>query len=150
MRVQNGKMISFDEAALRLKGAGSRMTAQRRAVLDFLEDNRTHPTAEDIVAHVQAKLGDVSPATIYNTLESLEELGLLRRIDGLEVRAHFDPDTSPHEHAICRACRKVFDVQVERLDVPHFNVEDVTIRGLCEKCAETVSVKPNHKEEIPE
>lgn len=136
---QAGGMISRDRALSRLRESGARMTAQRRAVLDVLEGNRTHPTAEDIIARVQQKLGDVSPATIYNTLESLEKLGLVRRLDGLEQKAHFDPDTSEHQHAICRNCKRVFDVSLQQVKVPGFSVEDIVIHGLCHECLGQVS-----------
>lgn len=135
MTDRSGKMICFEEAMSRLREGGARITAQRRAVLDFLEGNRNHPSADDIVIRVQQKLGDVSPATIYNTLESLLEYGLIRRIDGLEQKAHFDPDTSPHEHAICRKCKRIFDVHVDPISIPGFSVHDITIHGTCDKCS---------------
>lgn len=133
-----GTMLSPEAAAAKLKKAGSRMTAQRKAVLDILYDNRTHPTAEALISQVQEKLGFVSIATIYNTLESLVELGFVRRINGLEQRARFDPDTSDHGHAICRKCKKVWDVDSPSTlpDLPdNFQVEDILIQGVCVDCA---------------
>lgn len=132
-------MLKPDEAARKLKESGARLTAQRRAVLDILSGNRTHPTAECIQTEIRIKLGCVAPATVYNTLEVLEELGFVRRIDGLEDRAHFDPDTSDHQHAICLKCRRVWDVQPvgEPPDMPDgFTVTDILIQGTCSDCAE--------------
>ena len=114
------------------------MTAQRHAVLDILAGNRTHPTAEDIIAEVRRRLGCVASATIYNTLGSLEDLGFVRRIDGLEQRAHFDPDTSDHQHAICLKCRRVWDVASLSApdDLPEgFEVLDILVQGVCGLCA---------------
>lgn len=114
------------------------MTAQRRAVLEILSGNRTHPAAEEIVERVQERLGCVAPATIYNTLETLEELGFVRRIDGLEQRAHFDPDTSEHQHAICSKCRRVWDVaaMTPPPDLPSgFRTTDILVQGTCKDCA---------------
>ncbi|MBI2843162.1 MAG: transcriptional repressor [Armatimonadetes bacterium] len=131
-------MLTPELAAGGLRRSGARMTAQRRAVLEILSGNRTHPTAESIVSHVQSRLGYVSPATIYNTLQALEELGFVRRIEGLEHRAHFDPDTSDHQHAICRRCKRVWDVDYPQFlpGAPGgFVVEDVLIQGICAGCA---------------
>lgn len=133
-----GAMLEPELAAVRLRDSGARMTAQRWAVLEMLHGNRTHPCADEIVAQVQRKLGCVAPATIYNTLEALEDLGFVRRIDGLEQKAHFDPDTSAHQHAICQRCRRVWDVgPVEApVDLPErFVVKDVIIQGTCSGCA---------------
>jgi Fur family peroxide stress response transcriptional regulator len=132
-----GKMLKPEVAERRLRKQGARMTAQRHAVLEILSGNRTHPTAEQIVAGVRDRLGCVAPATIYNTLETLEELGFVRRIDGLEQRAHFDPDTSEHQHAICLTCKRVWDV--EPIDLPDdlpedFEVTDILVQGVCGHC----------------
>jgi len=141
MRAQHpiyGRMLQPEEAARGLREAGARMTAQRWAVLEILSGNRTHPPAEDIVLRVQEKLGCVAPATIYNTLETLAELGFVRRIDWLEQRAHFDPDTSEHQHVICSKCRRIWDVAA--MDPPpdlpdQFEVSDIIIQGKCKDCA---------------
>lgn len=139
----DGGMISRDVAASLLRETGLRMTAQRNAVLELLEGNRSHPTADAIITKVQERLGYVSAATIYNTLESLEELGLIRRIDGLEAKAHFDPDTSYHHHAICSSCKRVFDVDLGETRVPNFTVDNIVIHGLCDECkAAKYSTRP--------
>lgn len=135
-----GAMLKPEQAAVRLKQTGSRMTAQRMTVLEILSDNRTHPTADAIVHEVRNRLGCVAPATIYNTLETLEGLGFVRRIDGLEHPAHFDPDTSEHQHAICLKCKRVWDVApvAPPPDLPsEFQVSDILIQGICADCAKT-------------
>ena len=138
VRTAYGAMLDVDEAESRLREHGARFTAQRHAVLDILSGNRTHPTADELVSAVRERLGCVSPATIYNTLETLEGLGFVRRIDGLESSAHFDPDTSDHQHAICTKCKKVWDVgpTVSPPDLPlSFQVSDVLFHGVCRDCA---------------
>lgn len=130
--------MNSELAVDRLKKSGARMTAQRRAVIKLLSGNQSHPTAESIIAQVREKLGCVAPATIYNTLDALEEMGFLRRIEGLEQCAHFDPDISDHHHVICSKCRKVWDI--DAFDLPDgipegFKVIDVLIQGKCADCA---------------
>lgn len=136
-----GAMLRPEEAEAQLRQQGARMTAQRHAVLEILSGNRTHPTAEAVVAEVRERLGCVAPATIYNTLDTLEKMGFVRRIDGLEQRAHFDPDTSDHEHAICLQCRTVWDVGPAQTpaDVPQgFTVLNTLLQGICGRCAHEI------------
>lgn len=133
-----GGMLSPEEAENRLRENGAHMTAQRKSVLDVLAGNRSHPTVEAIVSAVRDKLGYVSPATIYNTLDALERLGFVRRIEGLEDKAHFDPDTSDHQHAICRNCGRVWDVDTfaEPIGLPDgFIIQNILIQGTCAECA---------------
>lgn len=133
-----GAMLQPEHAAAQLRAQGARMTAQRRAVLEILADNRTHPTAETLVAQVRDRLGCVAPGTIYNTLDTLAKLGLVRRVDGLEQKAHFDPDTSDHQHAICLQCKQVWDVSPVAMpgDLPQgFTARDTLIQGICGRCA---------------
>lgn len=131
-------MLTPREAAEELRKQGARMTAPRYAVLEILAGNRTHPTADNLVALVRDKLGCVAPATIYNTLDTLVKLGFVRRIDGLEHKAHFDPDTSVHQHAICLQCRTVYDVGpvAAPADLPEgFSLLNILVQGTCGSCA---------------
>lgn len=135
-------MLCPEQAETQLRRGGARMTAQRYAVLDALSGNRTHPTAEELVAQVREKLGCVSTATIYNTLDTLVQLGFVRRLDGLEHKAHFDPDTSDHQHAICLRCKSVWDVGPVAMPAdlpPDFNVQDTLIQGICGQCAREIN-----------
>lgn len=132
-------MLDPDLAAEELKSSGARMTAQRKAVIDILSGNRSHPTADCIISQVRERLGCVSSATIYNTLDELYELGIIRRIDGLEQRSHFDPDTSIHHHAVCLKCKCVWDVSPVCYppDLPEgFEVNDILYQGFCARCAD--------------
>ena len=114
------------------------MTAQRHAVLEILSGNREHPAVEEMAAEVRERLGCVAPATIYNTLDTLVKLGLVRRLEGLEQRARYDPDTSDHEHAICLSCRRIWDVppRDQPAELPAgFTVLSTLVQGICATCA---------------
>lgn len=121
-----------------LRASGVRMTPQRRVVLQLLDGNRTHPTAARIVEEARERLGCVSVATIYNTLDTLVGLGLVRRLDVMESSIHFDPDTSAHHHFVCRVCHAVLDVPEAAAAALSFDgghrVEDVILKGICARC----------------
>jgi len=92
------------------RGKGLKMTPQRLAVLDFLDGNTDHPTADDIFRAVKATYPTVSLATIYNTIQTLQEMGELQEVTINPERRHFDPNTAPHHHAICTKCKRIEDV----------------------------------------
>jgi Fur family transcriptional regulator, peroxide stress response regulator len=149
--VARGSVLDPDAAEALIKQSGHRMTAQRRAVIDILHNNRSHPDAEEIIAQVRSRLGCVSQGTIYNTLETLEKMGVVRRVEGLERQAHFDPDTSDHQHAICRKCGHVWDVDspLAHMNLPdEFVVESILVRGLCRNCVEQSAHSHNKSEPV--
>lgn len=128
-----------------LRAAGVRMTPQRRAVLCVLEGNRSHPSAAEIIERVRGRIGAVSVATIYNTLDKLAELGLVRRLDVMEASTRFDPDTSAHHHFVCRACGAVLDAPprfAARLaGFDGHTIEDVIFKGICSQCGSAKNPK---------
>jgi Fur family peroxide stress response transcriptional regulator len=56
---------------------GFKLTPQRLAILDFLQGNKKHPSAEDIYRSVHKKFPTMSLATVYSTLSALKEKGSL-------------------------------------------------------------------------
>jgi Fur family peroxide stress response transcriptional regulator len=92
------------------KGLGLKLTPQRLAILDFLEGNTGHPSAEDIDSALAEKFPTMSLATVYNTLETLRQKGLVRELSIDPDKKRFDPNVSPHNHLICVDCRRITDV----------------------------------------
>jgi Fur family peroxide stress response transcriptional regulator len=111
--------------AVRLK-----RTPQRLAILEYLEGNTSHPSAEDIFRAVSKKYHSMSFATVYNTLHALARAGALRELTIDPERKHYDPDTSRHHHLICLACGKIFDVpEAIRVDLPKAMAADFSVVG---------------------
>ncbi|MDW8001776.1 MAG: transcriptional repressor [Deltaproteobacteria bacterium] len=118
------------------------MTPQRMAILEYLKDNKEHPSALDVFRAVSMKFPTISFATVYNTLEMLKKRGLLHELTVDPQRKRFDPSTTPHSHAVCTKCGKVFDITTEiSFSLPStlpegFQVERVQIDlyGICQSC----------------
>jgi Fur family peroxide stress response transcriptional regulator len=91
-------------------GKGFKRTPQRLAILDYLEGNTLHPSAEDVYRAVTKKYFSLSFATVYNTLNTLAQAGAVRELTIDAERKRYDPNTEPHHHLICVKCRKVIDV----------------------------------------
>ncbi len=127
-----------------LHARGHRVTSQRLVILRELRRRATHSTAEEIHAAVREALPGTATPTVYATLELLVDLGLVRRIDA-GGPALYDAGLEPHQHAVCRRCGQVYDVD-GRLDAEPllraareagFSPEaaELVISGLCETCA---------------
>jgi Fur family peroxide stress response transcriptional regulator len=119
-----------------------KLTPQRLAILDFLNGNKSHPSAEEIYKAVQKQFPTMSFATVYNTLEALKNKGTVQELKTDPNKKRYDPDTSRHHHLICLKCKNIVDIYKDFcLDLSEdltegFDVSGNSIEfyGLCQKC----------------
>jgi Fur family ferric uptake transcriptional regulator len=116
------------DAVARLRGAGERVTPARYAVLrvvDAADAADEHLTAEQIGGRVAQVEPSVHRATVYRTLTSLSEIGVLSHVHlgGSATVYHLAPEESRapvpghgHAHVQCHHCGRVFDVAPEAFD----------------------------------
>jgi len=105
--------MELKEKIAGLNEKGCTLTIQRHAVLEYLYENRTHPTVEKIYYSLKEKFSTISKATVYNTLELLSNYGFIQEITIEKGKLHFDYEVKPHHHFFCRKCNHVYDVYVE-------------------------------------
>ena len=79
---------------------GLRCTRQRQVVYAALAGTREHPTAEAIYEAVREDAAGISLATVYNTLETLSQCGLCRKLATPGGPTRFDAVTSEHAHVV--------------------------------------------------
>ena len=132
-----------------LHDAKYKLTPQREVTLKVLLENESdHLSAEDVFMKVKEKYPEIGLATVYRTLELLNELKILDKInfgDGVsrydlrkEGAEHF------HHHLVCISCGSVEEIEEDLLgDVEsivesdfHFKVTDhrLTFHGVCKSC----------------
>ncbi len=110
--------------------AGLKRTPQRLAILEYLDGNTSHPSAEEIYRAVSKKYRAMSFATVYNTLHALAQSGSVRELTLDPARKRYDPDTSLHHHCICVSCGKIIDVPEDlAVGVPKGAGRDFTVIG---------------------
>jgi Fur family peroxide stress response transcriptional regulator len=126
-----------------LRGARLNVTPQRYAVLEHLQNRQGHPTAEEIRTDLNRRFPRVSRATVYNTLNTLRDAGLVRELflgdDGV---ARYDPIRALHHHFICIRCGSLRDLPFAAFAElplqlpPGYRVErwEVVLRGRCPAC----------------
>ncbi|NNV02186.1 peroxide-responsive transcriptional repressor PerR [Brevibacillus sp. MCWH] len=128
-----------------LKSTGVRMTPQRHAILSYLLDSMSHPTADEIYKALEGKFPNMSVATVYNNLRVFKEAGLVRELTYGDASSRFDANVEEdHYHAICTKCGAIRDFHFPYLqDVEEAAAESVGFRvtghrmeiyGVCEEC----------------
>lgn len=135
-------MLTRENAYETLRAAHLRLTPQRRAVIDVLAGNTTHPLADEVASAVQHNVEGVSLSTVYKTLHELADLGLVREI-GLGKAMRFDAETAEHLHFSCDVCGCVHDAPLPESvgsalaqaasehDVTRL---ELTAHGVCAEC----------------
>jgi Fe2+ or Zn2+ uptake regulation protein len=127
-----------------LRQHGIHVTAQRLAVLRAVSST-PHGSADEVVEAVRKDIGSISRQSVYDTLNSLSERGLLRRIQPMGSPARYeDRIDDNHHHLICRSCDRVIDIDCAVGSRPCLTANDnhgfvideaeVIYWGTCPKC----------------
>ena len=95
-----------------LRARGLRVTPQRVVLHRALLELDRHVTADELLEAVGERLPNVALPTIYATLELLEELGMVRRVQRAGTTL-YDPRTDAHHHLVCTACGSIEDVETD-------------------------------------
>ncbi|MCC6324463.1 MAG: transcriptional repressor [Candidatus Brocadia sp.] len=137
-------METIEKLTKKLRSQGMKITPQRLMIFKVLENNTSHPSAENVYKRVKRIYPSVSFTTIYKTLETLRELGEVREfvIDG--DRKHYDPNTNLHHHVICSSCKRILDVFEDfspSVKLPDAVKKDYAVsgfqiffHGICKEC----------------
>jgi len=140
-----------------LRSQGQRVTVARRAVIEALADGPGHPNVDEVYAAVEAKMPDVHLATVYRTLDTLTELGIVTHVHighGPSVYHLQEPGRLlGHLHAQCRLCKSIVDLPADvlaeaRARLVHdqsftLDVDHVALSGVCGDCARDASTLVN-------
>lgn len=121
------------------------LTKQREVVLQVIRGADSHLTANEVFGRAKELLPSISFATVYNSLRYLKESGHIAEIQFGNGASRFDRMTHRHDHAICTACGKLVDIEMEHpaelvkmaAKRSKFKPESLefTLRGLCPDCA---------------
>ena len=127
-----------------------RLTPHRRLVLQiFLENRDRHLSAEELYNLSREKEKEIGIATIYRTLELLEELGLLRKVNFGDGRSRYeliqmDLSEHHHHHLLCLSCNRIIEVEEDLLhqledtieQKHHFSIVNHNLQffGYCKSC----------------
>ena len=93
-----------------LRQHGYKLTPQRRAVIQVITSTRDHLTPATIHQKLRQVHPNIGLVTIYRTLETLAELGLICELyAGGTCRSYTISTPQHHHHLICSRCGTVID-----------------------------------------
>lgn len=93
-----------------IKKAGLKVTLPRMKILEILEKNQDHLSAEDIYKSFLDAGEEIGLATVYRVLTQFEAAGLVKRHHFESGQAVFEVDNGQHhDHLVCIKCGKVIE-----------------------------------------
>jgi Fur family transcriptional regulator, ferric uptake regulator len=134
-----------DEAIAVIRASGSRVTVDRRAVIEALASSEDHLTAEQLGEIVWARHPDINLATVYRTLELLERLDIAFHVHLGHGPSRWHLAGDVHHHLVCESCNQVVEIPDSTFDPLRRRLLDDTgfvidphhfsLSGLCRACS---------------
>lgn len=127
-----------------MREKGLRLTAQRKAVLEYLFSTNEHPTARKIFENVRKSLPGIGLSTVYGILAELSKKGVIKALEYKEMDNRYEANLSEHINLVCLRCGKISDyltpytIDLERIrETAGFRAfqSRFELYGVCESCA---------------
>ena len=124
---------------------GFAVTHQRQVIYETLVSMPGHPSPEEVFARVRKKVPAISLATVYKTIHTFVDSGLLREVSLHHGSLRVDNNVAPHHHLVCKECKSILDVDESAFEPLRFKQRlpqgfkferfAVDILGLCSHCS---------------
>ena len=140
----------------KLEIEGYRLTPQRNSIVQVLLESRdAHPSAEEIYLKTKDIYPEIGLTTIYRSLELLEKLNIVYKLDYGDGQSRYELDLTDdehyHHHLICLECGEISEFKGDLLDSledkiaseTDFEIVDHSLKffGYCKKCQKQKSAK---------
>jgi Fur family zinc uptake transcriptional regulator len=146
-RPSGAKVASQLEAAqAHCRVQGSRLTTQRKEILELLLLRGGSAKAYDLQDDMRARHGRVAPSTVYRALEFLMDQHLVHRVDALNTFIVCTAEHAAHHPLllVCSRCQAVTELQDDeayeavrsklRQADSGFVESDIEVKGICGQC----------------
>jgi Fur family transcriptional regulator, peroxide stress response regulator len=131
--------MKIEKHRISLKDSNLKITPQRLAVLEALNTLTEHPTADKIKEFVIKNHPNVAVGTIYKTLESFVQKGLVKKVKTEKDVMRYDAVLGNHHHLYCEETEHIEDFFDDDLDkilenyfkkkkISNFSVKDVKLQ----------------------
>lgn len=140
-------MSCGERLARELRRKGYRVTAQRTILLETIAHKGGHLNVQEVFQDARKRLPGLNLATVYRTVESLRDAGLIDwyAVGSEPMQFALRDQDNPHGHLVCRQCGVVFDLDltfvkafkqsVNAASGFHIDGSHLTLQGLCEACS---------------
>lgn len=131
-----------------LRHSGFRVTPQRGVILETIAHMKGHLSAQEVFDSARIRLPGLNIATVYRTLETLHEAGLVDFMMSSTdpVRFSLRDQDNLHDHLVCRRCHQVLELDHDLLRPLAAGVarergflldtDHLTLTGICRACQE--------------
>ena len=136
-----------EEAQEAIRASGGRMTPQRQLIIDLLEKARGHLDAEALYQRANERDPNISLATVYRALHTLQAAGLVREqyLSSDHERKHYEPvHKDEGHHFTCRSCGRVLHFRTTLIQALKQQIENdlgaqvlhacLCFEGVCADC----------------
>jgi len=130
-----------------LKSKGLLYTQPRELILKEATSTVWHFSADELTSQMHKNGITISRATIYRTLASMKEAGILNSVDFGHGHIHYEAKKTKkyHEHITCKKCGAICEIQIEDLakvinngaakaKFKHIEYA-IRISGICKNCS---------------
>lgn len=132
----------------------TRITRQRKVILEELLKQNAHPSADEIYHMVRRRMPRISLGTVYRNLEVLANMDKIQKLELSGALKRYDWNTNKHYHIRCVRCDRVDDAPIAPLNQLENDLYGATVfeiighnlefTGLCPECSEKAA--PNYAE----
>jgi Fur family transcriptional regulator, stress-responsive regulator len=136
-----------------LRDAELRVTRPRVAVIEAVH-HLPHADTDSVIGAVRRELPDVSHQAVYDSLHTLTDVGILRRIKPAGSVARYETRVGDnHHHVVCRSCGAIADVDcavgetlcLTPADDHGYRIDEAEVIywGQCPECATAARTDPD-------
>lgn len=125
------------------------MTKYEKQIYDIVNASRKHMTAEQVYEELQKIYPAVARATVYNNLDKLCDVKLIRRVSLEDSPDRYDR-IEKHDHLVCQKCGRLSDVCFDDLTSAlqkqfgdGFLSYDLKIFYICPECRKAQPFEPS-------
>jgi len=116
-----------------------KVTPQRMTILEIILDMDSHPSADQILELMRFYHPNISLATVYNSLKTFSDKGIIKKILTSDDKTRFDPVHKKHHHIYYLDSDKIEDFEDKELDkilkeyfrkkkIAGFKIDDITLQ----------------------
>ena len=134
-----------------------RKSKQRDVILEIVQNNNVHPTAEWIYGEAKKFIPTIGIATVYRNLNKLGELGEIEKISIPGESDRYDSVMTEHFHMRCSSCGELKDIfpvnedsfndvknaiaEAFDLEPDKFEISETMLSYVCDNCADIENKK---------
>lgn len=130
--------MNVDKLKEKITSKGMKFTHQRLVIYRSLCDSQDHPTADMVYNQITEENPSISKGTVYKTLESFVNVGILQKFRDDLGLMRFDSVMDTHSHLYCNESSNIRDYKNPDLEqllnnffkenqIEGFEVEEVSL-----------------------